>query len=189
MWIVNTCLDRGNLPMMRVVNLPKLRIPPLPGEESESGPDPSLLVSDPDDEGTRVSPVPLGPFFQGQRDTSRPPDGPRRADDSIQSNGSGDSDHQGQWSVPPYVRLAPLLRRIQTLKSKVGSLQVTLPESFGIVHGELNEVWPSCPTCVRLRLLQIAGVQAPPRTSWNGVRIPLQRWGRPPYCLFLSNIL
>ena len=140
-WIVNTCLDRGTLSMTRAVNLLKLRISPLPGEESESGPDPSLLVSDPKDKGTRVSPVPLGPFFQGQRDTSRPPDGPRRADDSVQSNGSGDSDHQGQWSVPPYVRLAPLLWRVQTLKSKGGSLQVTLPESFGVVCWELNKVW------------------------------------------------
>ncbi len=115
--------------------------PALPGEESEYGPDPSLLVSDPEDEGMRVSPVPSGPFFQGQMDTSRPPDGPCRADDSVQSNGSGDSKHQGQRIVPPYVRLAPLLRRVQTLESKVGSLQVTLPESFGVVRGELNEVW------------------------------------------------
>ena len=92
-WIVNTCLNRGTLPMTQAVNLLKLRIPPLPREESESGPDPSLLVSDPEDEGTRVSPVPSGPFFQEQRDTSRPPDGPRRADNSVQSNGSGDSDH------------------------------------------------------------------------------------------------
>jgi hypothetical protein len=129
-WIVNTCLNRGTLPMTRAVNLSKLRISPLPGEESESGPDPSLLASDPEDEGTRVSPVPSGPFFQGQRDTSRPPDGPRRVDNSVQSNGSGDSDHRGQRSVPPYVRLAPLLRHIQTLKSKVGSLQVTLPETY-----------------------------------------------------------
>jgi hypothetical protein len=87
--------------MMRVVNLPKLRIPPLPGEESESGPDPSLLVSNPEDEGTRVFPVSSGPFFQGQRDTSRPPDGPCRANDSVQTNGSEDSDRRGQRSVPP----------------------------------------------------------------------------------------
>ena len=127
--------------MTRAVNLLKLRISPLPGEESESGPDPSLLVSDPEDKGTRVSPVPSGPFFQGPRDSSRPPDGPCRADDSVQSNGSGDSDHRGQRSAPPYVRLAPLLRRVQTLESKVRSLQVTLHESFGVVRGELNEVW------------------------------------------------
>jgi hypothetical protein len=89
----------------------------------------------------RVSPVSSGHFFQGRKDTSRPLDGPRRADDSVQSNGSGDSDHRGQRIVPPYVRLAPLLRHVQTLKSKVESLQVTLPESFGIVRGKLNEVW------------------------------------------------
>ena len=70
-----------------------------------------------------------------------PPDGPCRANDSAQSNGSGESDHQSQRSVPPYARLVLLLRRIQTLESKVGSLQVTLPESFGIVRGEFNEVW------------------------------------------------
>ena len=127
--------------MTWAINLPKLRIPPLPGEESESGPDPSLLVPDLEDEGTRVSPVPSGPFFQGRKDTSRAPDGPRRADDSVQSNSSGDSDHRGQRSIPPYVRLAPLLWRVQTLESKVGSLQVTLPEFFGVVRGELNEVW------------------------------------------------
>ena len=54
-WIVNTCLDRGMLPQTRVVNLPKLNIPPLPRQESVSGPDPSLFVSDPKDEGTRVT--------------------------------------------------------------------------------------------------------------------------------------
>jgi hypothetical protein len=129
-WIVNTCLDRGTLPMTRGVNLPKLRIPPLPGEESESGLDPSLMVYDPEDEETRASPVPLGPFCQGRRDTSRPPDGPCRANNSVQSNGSGDSHHQGQRSVPPYVRLAPLLWRVQTLESKVGMWNYTCSDSF-----------------------------------------------------------
>ncbi len=62
-------------------------------EESESGPDPSMLVPNPENEGTRVSPVPSGHFFQGRRDTARPPNGPCRADDSVRSNGSGDSDH------------------------------------------------------------------------------------------------
>ena len=31
-WIVNTCLDRGTLPMTGGVNLPKFRIPPSPGK-------------------------------------------------------------------------------------------------------------------------------------------------------------
>ncbi len=59
----------------------------------------------------------------------------------MRSNVSSDSNHQSQRSTPLYTRLAPLYRCVQSLKTKVGGLQVTIPKSFDIVRGEFDEVW------------------------------------------------
>jgi hypothetical protein len=174
---------------MRGRNLPELSIPPLPRQESKSDPDLVLLVSDPEEEGTGVSPVLSGPFYQRARDTSLPQDAPRRTGVSVQSNGSGNSDHQSQQSLPPYVRLAPLLRRVQTLESKVGSLQVTLPESFGIVRGELNEVWAELSNLRQSTPPPDLGTSSSPAYFQERRQNPDPGGIRPPYHLPLSNVL
>ena len=42
---------------------------------------------------------------------------------------------------PPYLRLAPLMRCVQDLESRVRKLEYSVPDSFVGVRDELDEVW------------------------------------------------
>jgi len=67
--------------------------------------------------------------------------GPPRDGVSIHSSRAGGTDHSRSEEPPPYLRLAPLMRRVQDLKSRVGKLEDSVPDSFMGGRDELDEVW------------------------------------------------
>ena len=76
----------------------------------------------------RVSSPPPGPQMFGPRDGV-----------SIHSSRAGGTDRS--MTEPPYLRLAPLMRRVQDLESRVGKLEDSVPDSFMGVQDELDKVW------------------------------------------------
>ena len=60
---------------------------------------------------------------------------------SIHSSRAGGTDHSRSEDLPSYLRLAPLMRRVQDLESRVGKLKDSVPDSFMGVQDELDEVW------------------------------------------------
>jgi hypothetical protein len=87
------------------------------------------------------TPIFSGGLFPDWGDSAGPLVGGQRTDVSLQSNRSRDSEWAREQSLPLYVRLSPLLWRVQDLKFKVGSLEGSLPQSFTLVRDELDEVW------------------------------------------------
>ncbi len=65
----------------------------------------------------------------------------RRTDVSVQFNSLEGSVRARAQSRPPYGGIAPLLRRVQGLESKVGSLEDSVPQSFALVRDEVDKVW------------------------------------------------
>ena len=78
----------------------------------------------------RVSSPPPGPQMFGPRDGV-----------SIHSSRAGGTDRSMTEEPGPYLRLAPLMRRVQDLKSRMGKLENLVPDSFTGVQDELDEVW------------------------------------------------
>ena len=78
----------------------------------------------------RVSSPPPGPQMFGPRDGV-----------SIHSSRAGGTDRSMTEEPPPYLRLAPLMRRVQDLESRVGKLEDSVPDSFMGVQDELDKVW------------------------------------------------
>jgi hypothetical protein len=136
-WIVNTCLEQGVWTQERVSSRPRVDIPPPAGQEVGLEDDSHMMDSDHQGEGRGPSSASSGQGLRaifearGLRPLSQ--DVPPRGGGSVRSNVSGDSDHQSQQSTPLYTRLAPLYQRVQSLETKVGGLQVTIPKSFDSV--------------------------------------------------------
>ena len=60
---------------------------------------------------------------------------------SIHSSRAGGPDRSRTEEPPPYLRVAPLMRRVQDLESRVGKLEYSVTDSFVGVRDELDEVW------------------------------------------------
>ncbi len=80
-------------------------------------------------------------LFAGWAGSTGPAVGDQRTDGSVQSNSLEGSERARAQSRPPYGGIAPLLRRVQGLESKVGPLEDSLLQSFALVRDELDEVW------------------------------------------------
>jgi len=78
----------------------------------------------------RASSPPLGSQMFGPRDGV-----------SIHSSRARGPDCSRSEDPPPYLRLAPLMCRVQDLKSRMGKLENLVPDSFTGVQDELDEVW------------------------------------------------
>ena len=78
----------------------------------------------------RVSSPPPGSQMFGPRDGV-----------SFHSSRAGGTDRSRSEEPPPYLSLAPLMHRVQDLKSRVGKLEDSVPDSFMGVRDELDKVW------------------------------------------------
>ena len=79
----------------------------------------------------RVSSPPSGPQIFG----------PPRDGVSIHSSRAGGTNRSRSEEPPPYLRLAPLMRCVQDLESRVEKLEDLVPDSFMGGRDELDEIW------------------------------------------------
>ena len=74
-----------------------------------------------------------------------PPPGPQmfgpRDGVSIHSSRAWGTDRSRSEDPSSYLRLFPLMRRVQDLESRVGKLEDSVSDSFMGVRDELDEVW------------------------------------------------